>query len=94
MILKRCRRANIGCLFAELSHVKTNSALPLRRIEHLICLVDGDHRAVHLLEFVIWNKFFIPIFIDDFTLFIHNSEAFDLFVVTLEVHIRGKVVCE
>ena len=46
---QRSRRANVRRLFTRLSHIKADTGLPLRLIEHAVGFVDEHHCLKYFL---------------------------------------------
>ena len=94
MVTQSCCSTNIACFFSCLCHVKGDSALTLSLVEHDIRLIDGDHGVINLLERLLVDLLMIATIVHDLALFVHYSETFYFFYLTLETHVGREFVLE
>ena len=85
--------SNAGSLFANLLHVKRDSALALGCVVDLINFVHGDHGVVHLEQVFVGDGSVVA-FLDNVTFCVHDTEALYLFERTFELHFGGEGVLE
>jgi hypothetical protein len=91
IIFESSSTSHTSCFLSQLSHVETDSALPLSLVEDNISLIHHNHILEYLMKSVSRNGVLV-LLVDDVSFFIHDSEAFDLVKGTLEVHIVSELV--